>query len=732
MWCCTLSILGGTANRTDSTARLGMRIGASPANHLLTIPPSYCNSIIQCLYYSAPFRERVVNFPSPAVLERLRQVEPSGPTLKPPTIPFTPYPNVNSPARKQIAPASPGIQRPEDSKDHPDNKKKMALATGPVLDLQKPKSADYWMEETLFSALRDIFEAIIGNKSRLGVAVPHRFLDILRNNNEVFRSPAHQDAHEFLNLVLNDVVDNVELFSRKHPLPALENEAPPESTDMVTFAEGTKAAAPVVLDTNWVHDIFEGLLTSETRCLTCENTSQRDESFLDLSVDLEAHSSVVSCLRKFSEEEMLCERNKFHCDNCGGLQEAEKRMKIKRLPRILALHLKRFKWTEDMQKLQKLFHRVVYPFYLRMFNTTDETEDPDRLYELYAVVVHIGGGPYHGHYVSVIKTPDKGWMLFDDELVEPVSKDYVLHFFGGEPVPGIQDAKQLSCAYVLFYQETTLEAMQKEQDAEASQAKMAKTAVPVSTTDGEKNGNGIYNINTATTPLPSDMMDHMSPLKHAATSPFEMKSPLERTFTSPALNPVLPSKSKKELKQEEKDRKAAEKVAEKEREEKRRVASQRRMEEFRKADEEMKRVLEESKATAAEEAGSRGEQPNVKSPGGGGSSGLGLSRFRTGSISLRGKSKFLGGGKDKPEKEKLATVPQGNGTLHHHNDSSAVEGATPLLSSEDRNGDSLADEEKDSTTALPPIPPPRTGTPAVEEGKKKNRFSLGRKKSTLN
>ena len=201
---------------------------------------------------------------------------------------------------------------------------------------------------------------------------------------------------------------------------------------LTTVVPDGKSTASTKSNSGWVHELFEGTLTSETRCLTCENTSQRDEAFLDLSVDLEQHSSVTSCLRKFSEEEMLCERNKFHCDNCGGLQEAEKRMKIKRLPKILALHLKRFKYTEDLQRLQKLFHRVVYPFYLRLFNTTDEAEDPDRLYELYAVVVHIGGGPYHGHYVSIIKTQDRGWLLFDDEMVEPVDKAYVRNFFGGE------------------------------------------------------------------------------------------------------------------------------------------------------------------------------------------------------------------------------------------------------------------------------------------------------------
>jgi hypothetical protein len=298
----------------------------------------------------------------------------------------------------------------------------------------------------------------------------------------------HQDAHEFLNYVLNSVVDEVDLFVKKNPdlvkklaieengnrrNGALENSSPDDSRALVK-----SKTRP--LDQKWVHDIFEGRLTSETRCLTCETTSQRDEPFLDLSVDLAPHTSVTACLRKFSEEEMLCERNKFHCDTCGGLQEAEKRMKIKRLPRVLALHLKRFKYTEAVatngivggltdgfyaaQRLHKLFHRVVYPFHLRLFDTTDDAADPDRLYELYAVVVHIGGGPYHGHYVSIVKTHDRGWLLFDDELVEPVDESYVLSFFGGEPVPGANDPRQLACAYVLFYQETTLEAVTREQE----------------------------------------------------------------------------------------------------------------------------------------------------------------------------------------------------------------------------------------------------------------------------
>jgi len=356
-------------------------------------------------------------------------------------------------------------------------------------------SASYGMPENLFTSLKDVFEAIMVNSSRTGVLSPSKLVEVLKRDNESFRGNMHQDAHEFFNVLLNTVSETIDADTKQkreqaqearqievmpragsahangHAIPpSPDSTLLPVSPTKVTFQTPT---SPVSHEQDrWIHDIFEGLLTSETQCLTCENVSQRDEPFLDLSVDLEEHSSVTACLRKFSAEEMLCERNKFHCDNCGGLQEAEKRMKLKRLPPVLALHLKRFKYTEDFTRLQKLFHRVVYPFHLRLFNTTNDVDDPDKLYELYAVVVHIGAGAYQGHYVSIIKTKDQGWLLFDDELVEPVPKEFVQNFFGDKPGS--------ACAYVLFYQETTLEAVKREQAMEARAA--AAAAKPDATT----------------------------------------------------------------------------------------------------------------------------------------------------------------------------------------------------------------------------------------------------------
>jgi uncharacterized UBP type Zn finger protein len=60
----------------------------------------------------------------------------------------------------------------------------------------------------------------------------------------------HQDAHEFLGWLLNKVAEDVEDLQRQQKNGACR----PNSK---TF----------------IHTLFEGVLTNETRCLTCETVS---------------------------------------------------------------------------------------------------------------------------------------------------------------------------------------------------------------------------------------------------------------------------------------------------------------------------------------------------------------------------------------------------------------------------------------------------------------------------
>jgi ubiquitin C-terminal hydrolase len=225
--------------------------------------------------------------------------------------------------------------------------------------------------------LQQIFKDISIHKKK---SSPKAFVQKLKSVNILFNNELQQDAHEMFNFLINHFADAL---------------------------KGKKS---------WVHELFEGVLTNETRCLNCESVTNRDEEFFDLSVDIENDTSVSSCLRNFSSSEILRDKNKFFCDSCNSLQEAEKRMKIKKLPNILAIHLKRFKYREEDEIFCKLSCRVPFQEELRLFNTAEKAENADRLYKLCAIIVHIGGGPQSGHYIAVAKSQNE-WFSFDDEEV---------------------------------------------------------------------------------------------------------------------------------------------------------------------------------------------------------------------------------------------------------------------------------------------------------------------------
>lgn len=299
-----------------------------------------------------------------------------------------------------------------------EQRKKSALIKGPVLNV------DHLLHESgeanLYTGLKDIFECITENVALTGVVSPVKFVDILKKENVLFNTTMHQDAHEFLNFLLNELSDYL-----NNNIKSCENGE--------------------LNGHNYVKSLFQGTLTNRVKCFTCDNITSRDEPFLDFPIEVsdDSETDVQELLQNFDQREMLSGSNKFYCNECCGLQEAERSVGLKQLPHTLALHLKRFKYSETKNCNIKLFNKVHYPLTLDVCST--DSNAVCKKYELSGIVIHMGGGPQHGHYVALCKNDNFGWLLFDDETVESVSENTVQNFVG--------DRSTLMTAYVLFYKE---------------------------------------------------------------------------------------------------------------------------------------------------------------------------------------------------------------------------------------------------------------------------------------
>ncbi|SCU95163.1 LAME_0F10990g1_1 [Lachancea meyersii CBS 8951] len=307
-----------------------------------------------------------------------------------------------------------------------EERKKAALIRGPVLNVDH-NSKDYLQPNEkpgLYTALKDVYESITENRCFTGVVSPIQFVETLKRENVLFSTMMHQDAHEFLNYLLNEISDYVDARNKK----GNEDESEPQTG-------------------NFVDQLFKGTLTNRTKCLTCDNETFRNEPFLDFAIEVkdDEETDIKTTLSDYHQREMLNGANKFYCDECCGLQEAERVVGLKQLPFYLALHMKRFKYSEKQNCNTKLFNKIHYPLNLKVCSTFDSSVC--KQYELIGLVVHMGGGPHHGHYVSLCRTDKFGWLLFDDETVETVEESTVLKFIG--------NSDDLTTAYLLFYREVS-------------------------------------------------------------------------------------------------------------------------------------------------------------------------------------------------------------------------------------------------------------------------------------
>lgn len=143
-------------------------------------------------------------------------------------------------------------------------------------------------------------------------------------------------------------------------------------------------------------------------------------------------TSLYDCLDSYTASEFLAGDNRWSCEKCKQLSEAERRTSFWVTPDVLVVLLKRFQFSPTSG-----FEKISVPV---QFPETDLVIK-SAIYDLYGVVNHYGSLSA-GHYTALCREDSTSrWFIYNDHQVTPVGAD-LLH-------------KELnSCAkscYVLFY-----------------------------------------------------------------------------------------------------------------------------------------------------------------------------------------------------------------------------------------------------------------------------------------
>ncbi|XP_045068721.1 ubiquitin carboxyl-terminal hydrolase 3 isoform X2 [Coregonus clupeaformis] len=278
-----------------------------------------------------------------------------------------------------------------------------------------------------------------------------------------FRGYQQHDAHEFLRYLLDHL--HRELQGRLNGAKHLPPDSVKVSTDNPTLPpdglalplDGVKLPTTggkccMKGSSTVVTSIFGGVLQNEVNCLICGTESIKFDPFLDLSLDIPSQfrqkrtkdqepgptCTLLDCLCSFTDLEELVQSELYMCPRCEKRQKSTKKFWVRKLPKVLCLHLKRFHWTSNLRN--KVTTYVEFPLRgldMRGYLLQQEKTLPDRwLYDLAAVVVHHGSGVGSGHYTAYGRRDDR-WYHFNDSTVTLTEEETVVK------------AK----AYILFYTE---------------------------------------------------------------------------------------------------------------------------------------------------------------------------------------------------------------------------------------------------------------------------------------
>ncbi|EDO35056.1 predicted protein [Nematostella vectensis] len=246
--------------------------------------------------------------------------------------------------------------------------------------------------------------------------------------------------------------------------------------------------------------VLGGSFADQKICKGCPHRYSREAPFIALNVDIRNHQSLHDSMEQFVKGDLLEGANAYHCEKCDKKVDTVKRMCISKLPRVMAIQLKRFDYDWERECAVKFNDYFEFPREIDMEPYTElglakaegkaldqippelvaesEKHDPppqalSTHYRLRGILVHSGqasGGHYYCYilqrYCILLSDDSHRWYKFDDGDVSECKmeddEEMKAQCFGGEYMGEVFDhmLKRMSYrrqkrwwnAYILFYE----------------------------------------------------------------------------------------------------------------------------------------------------------------------------------------------------------------------------------------------------------------------------------------
>ena len=285
-----------------------------------------------------------------------------------------------------------------------------------------------------------------------GAYSPKDFKEKLSQENPLFAGIAANDSKDLINFLLERLHSELNIIKNDnktfYPEYVITQNDQLDEKKMLNLFTNEFA----VKYNSIISNLFYGLLETKSQCQGCKMIKYNFQVYSFIEFPLERVNQfcfktgkranynmnsnknpdvdLYECFEYYGIMDLMTGDNQMYCNICNCCCDALYGTLLYSAPNYLIINLNRGKGAIYECK-------VNFPEQLNLYNFVT-FKNGNTVFELYAVICHIGPSSMSGHFVAYCKNKkDKKWYLFNDSMVSPCenSNDY-----------------QKGMPYILFYQ----------------------------------------------------------------------------------------------------------------------------------------------------------------------------------------------------------------------------------------------------------------------------------------